>query len=240
MRKIHLFIALLITLSFASCKDNTEKAITEETTEVETTEVNQELDNAPTLPMDVITVYHTVRDYDSWRRGFDADSVARNASGLSFVAVERSVEKPNDVKIVLAPSDMDDAKSFIDNPRLKTVMDSLGVLSKPEIHFWNIIRYNTEHKKDGGTRLEITHKVNDFDTWVKGYDREGKETRAANGLNDLALGRGVDDPNMVHVVFAVTDIDKAKARINDPELKKLMEEAGVIGAPTITFYNDAN
>jgi hypothetical protein len=32
---------------------------------------------------------------------------------------------------------------------------------------------------------------------------------------------------------------KAKARISSPELKKLMTDAGVTGAPTIKFYSQA-
>ena len=54
------------------------------------------------------------------------------------------------------------------------------------------------------------------------------------------MGRGKDDPNMVHLVFGVTDMAKLKVRLADPALKKLMEEAGVVGAPAITFYNDAS
>ena len=80
--------------------------------------------------------------------------------------------------------------------------------------------------------------MKNFDEWVKVFDGEGSQTRADNGLEDLALGRGIDDPNMVHIVFAVTDMAKAKARLANPALKKLMEDAGVVGAPTITFYND--
>lgn len=111
------------------------------------------------------------------------------------------------------------AKAFIADPRLKDVMDKLGVISKPVVNFWSIIRYNTENQKTGGARLEIVHKVKDFDAWVKVFDAEGPATRAANGMNDLVLGRGVDDPNLVHIVFDVTNMAKAKARLADPALK---------------------
>jgi len=50
----------------------------------------------------------------------------------------------------------------------------------------------------------------------------------------------VDDPNLVYVVFEVTDITKAKARLANPALKKIMVDAGVVGTPTITFYSDAS
>ena len=53
---------------------------------------------------------------------------------------------------------------------------------------------------------------------------------------ERGMARGMDDPNMVYIVFAVTDMDKAKARITSEELKTLMTDAGVEGPPSITFY----
>ena len=194
----------------------------------------------PTVPFDVVTIYHTVKDYKTWRQAFDADTTRRNASGFTFVAVERAADKPDNVKIVLMASDLAKAKAFATDPGLKEAMDKAGVISKPDLKFWKIVRFNPENQKANGTRVEIVHKVKDFDTWLKGFDAEGPATRAANGMNDMVLGRGVDDPNMVHVVFDVTDIAKAKARVNDPALKKIMIDAGVIGIPTITFYTDSS
>ena len=240
MKKINLLFALGISLGIASCNNGSEKSAAAETKDTATSVTNEPAKTGPTLPMDVITIYHTVKDYNQWRPGFDTDSVARLASGLSFVAVEKSADKPNDVKIVLAPSDMAKAKAFIADPRLKDVMDKLGVISKPVVNFWSIIRYNTENQKTGGARLEIVHKVKDFDAWVKVFDAEGPATRAANGMNDLVLGRGVNEPNMVHIVFDVTNMAKAKSRLAEIKKKKLMEDAGVVGSPTITFYNDAS
>ncbi len=240
MKKINLLLALSISLGIASCNNGSEKTTTAETKDTANTKAIEPAQTGPTLPMDVVTIYHTVKDYKQWRPGFDADSVARNASGLSFVAVERSADKPNDVKIVLAPSDMAKAKAFVADPRLKDVMDKLGVSTKPVVNFWSIIRFNPEKRVPGGVLHEFTFKVKDFDAWEKVFDSEGVATRQANGWEDIVLGRGTDDPNMVHIVFGVTDMAKAKARAASPELKKLTEVAGVLGKPTITFYNDAS
>jgi hypothetical protein len=238
MKKINLLLALSISVGIVSCNNGSEKTTTAATADTATTIAVEPAQTGPTLPMDVITIYHTVKDYNQWRPGFDADSIARTASGLSFVAVERSADKPNDVKVVLAPSDMAKAKVFVADPRLKDVMGKLGVISKPVINFWSIIRFSPEKRVPGGVLQEFTIKVKDFDAWVKVFDSEGPTTRAANGWEDIVLGRGKDDPNMVHIVFGVTDMAKAKARTASPELKKLTEEAGVIDAK-ITFYNDA-
>ncbi len=36
--------------------------------------------------------------------------------------------------------------------------------------------------------------------------------------------------------FAVSDMAKAKARLKDPALKKIMTDAGVISEPVFEFY----
>ena len=84
--------------------------------------------------------------------------------------------------------------------------------------------------------LVVVHKVKDFDIWLKAYDGEGKAKRMENGLIDRSLSRGIDDPNMVTVIFVVTDMAKAKARIGSEELKKLMMDAGVEGPPQISYF----
>jgi hypothetical protein len=83
-------------------------------------------------------------------------------------------------------------------------------------------------------------KVKDFDAWVKMFDGEGTEKRATEGFTDAVLARGVDDPNLVHIVFDVTDMTKAKAAIASPEKKKLMMDAGVEGTPKVEFFNSAD
>jgi hypothetical protein len=85
----------------------------------------------------------------------------------------------------------------------------------------------------------IKHKVKDFDAWLKVFDNEGMDARKSFGIIDRGLARGVDDPNMVYIVFAVENWEKANARFNSEELKKLMTEAGVEGSPTIIRYNIA-
>ncbi|MEI6087032.1 MAG: hypothetical protein WCR66_05560 [Bacteroidota bacterium] len=194
----------------------------------------------PTLPMDVVTIYHTVKDYKTWRMAFDGDTARRKEAGFSFVAVERAAENLNNVKIVLAVSDLAKAKAFPSDPGLKVAMDKGGVISKPEMKFWKIVRFSPDNQKTLDTRLEIVHKVKNYDAWLKVYDAEGAATRSANGMNDIALGRGIDDSTLVHIVFEITDMSKVKARLADPAFKKIMMDAGVEGKPSFTFYKDAS
>ena len=82
--------------------------------------------------------------------------------------------------------------------------------------------------------MVVTHKVADYDKFQASYDAHDS-LRLANGLHSYVIGRGVDDPNMVLVAVKVDDMEKAKAFSKDAGLKNAMKQAGVTGAPTISF-----
>ena len=188
-------------------------------------------------PFDVVEMEHTVKDYAKWRPFFNTDSVNRKAIGLENIVVGRSIDKPNSILIVLQASDMQKAKAFSADPKLKEVMTKAGVISKPAIGYWHVIRFSPNMAIKEW--VEVTHKVKDFDAWVKVFDAEGPAIRAAQGMSDAVLSRGIDDPNLVHIVFDITDMAKAKAAIMSEEKKKLMMSAGVEGKPTVKFYKMA-
>ena len=188
-------------------------------------------------PFDVVEITHTVKDYAKWRPLFNSDSTARIASGMKEIVVGRGLDKNNNILVALQISDVPKAKAFATDPRLKAVMEKGGVISKPGVDYFHVIRFNPDSKEKQW--VTITHKVKDFDAWLKVFDAEGAATRASYGLIDVVLARGIDDPAIVHIVFDIKDMAKAKARMNAPELKKLMTDAGVEGAPKIEFYTTA-
>ncbi|HVV56031.1 MAG TPA: hypothetical protein VHC47_11925 [Mucilaginibacter sp.] len=189
------------------------------------------------VPFDVLDVRHTIKDYAKWRPIFDADSVNRKAAGMQELAVGREVDSANNILIAFKISDIAKARAMSADPKLKATMDQAGVISKPDFGYYHIIRFS------GGPNatqwVVINHRVKDFAAWLKVYDGEGEAKRASEGYTDRALGRGIDDTTMVHLVFQVTDMAKAKAAIFSDDKKKLMESAGVIGNPDIRFYNAA-
>ena len=190
---------------------------------------------APFVPFKVMSVTHTVKDFDVWKKSYDEHESMRVANGLTKLAVCRDMDSPNKVYVFVKMADVQKAKDFAANKDLKEAMQKGGVTSAPTFLYVDVVRFEESPTSNKG-RVRIGHKVKDFDTWLKAYDAEGKDTRAKNGLIDRALSRDLSDPNMVYVTFAISDLAKAKARINDPALKKIMTDAGVVGAPVINFY----
>jgi hypothetical protein len=190
---------------------------------------------AAATPFDVVDVIHTVKDYAKWRPMFDADSVNRKAAGGEDLAVARNVDSANSILVAVKVTDMAKAKAMLGDPKMKATMEKAGVIGKPDIHFYHMIRMTGSPSKQF---VVVNHKVKDFNAWLKVFDSEGAAKRASEGFTDRALGRGIDDTTMVHLVFGVTDMAKAKAAISSDDKKKLMESAGVIGKPDIRFYNN--
>jgi quinol monooxygenase YgiN len=235
MRNIKNFLKpvliLVFTVAFLSCKNNkTEKTVPEEAVAMDTTAAVAVFE-----PFKVIVIKHKVADYDQWRKGYDAHDSVRQAYGITHYMVGRGIDDANMIVVINKFSDIQKAKDFSVLPNLKDAMKKAGVTGKPEFSYYDVIR-NDSTKIDQKDRLMVTHRVKDFDAWLKVYDAEGTAKRMEEGLIDRGMARSVDDPNMVALVFAVTDMKKAKAAITSEAKKKLMMEAGVEGAPQMFFY----
>jgi quinol monooxygenase YgiN len=222
------FLAFIFVLTIISCKKN-EVKVEEKTAPVE-------VPAAPEFtPFKVIRIMHTVADYDKWRPAYDAHDSIRKSYGITHFHIGRDASNPNLVYIIDKIEDVKKAKDFAALPALKEAMKKGGVTSKPSFSYYEVIRFNdsTFTQKD---RLMVTHKVKDFDAWLKAYDAEGKAKRMEEGLIDRAMSRNLDNPNIVSLTFVVTDMAKAKASISSEAKKKVMMDAGVEGKPEIVFY----
>lgn len=195
--------------------------------------------NTALAPFKVVLIKHSVADYEKWKPAYVAHGSVRKEYGLTDLDLLRGIDNPNLILVVEKIADVKKAKEFTTLPDLKEAMEKAGVNSAPEFFYYDVIR-NDDSKINTKDRVMVTHKVKDFDAWVKVYDGEGKATRASEGMVDRVLARGIDDPNLVHIVLAVTDMAKAKAAIFSEGKKKLMTSAGVEGPPTIEFFKQAN
>lgn len=235
----------IITLTVAgmlfSCGEEKKEAAVEETTPAKDSATSMQIETPKAeekfTPFDVVEIRHNVKDFAKWKSAFDTDSTERMGSGLEQIVVAKNLNKPENVYIALKASDLKKAKDFAAAPRLKDVMDKAGVSSKPEVRFLHVIRFNPDAKEK--TWVVVTHKVKDFDAWLKVFDGEGTAARAEQGLYDAVMARDVDDPNTVMLVFDIKDLEKAKKAMMSEDKKKLMMSAGVEGVPSIEFYHDA-
>jgi hypothetical protein len=238
MKTIVTMIAVMAIFTFTSCKKASNKEVLAEAKMGDTIAPVAKED--PVFePFKIMAITHIVKDFAVWKKIFDEHESMRKANGITVRAIGRDMKNPNKVLLFLNIEDLQKAKDFSMSKDLKEAMQKSGVISKPETVFVDVVRFK-ESPAEFKDRLRVGHKVKDFEAWLKVYDAEGKETRLANGLIDRAISRNIDDPNMIYITFAVSDVAKAKARIKDPALKKIMTDAGVISEPVFDFYTSVN
>jgi quinol monooxygenase YgiN len=180
-------------------------------------------------------VKHTVKDYNAWKAVYMANDSLRDAYGISKYVIGRGTDDTTMTFVVEKISDIQKVKEFAASPGLKSAMESGGVTGTPTVAFAEMLRLDTSTNAQTN-RVIISCKVKDFDAWLKVFDGEGGSVRAAHGMADRALARDLDDPNTVYIAFIITDREKANARFQSEELKKLMADSGVEGPPSFFFY----
>lgn len=84
----------------------------------------------------------------------------------------------------------------------------------------------------------ITHRVEDYDHWRAVFDDKAS-LRQENGELSAQIFRNADDPNNVVLLFAWDNLDNARRYAQDPRLRAAMQDAGVIGPPTVVFLDEA-
>jgi hypothetical protein len=241
-----LLLAGSFAIAFAACNNAaTTIAATTDSTKTDSTKMDSTKTKAdttkaaaampaPVVPFDVAEQRETLKDFAAWKPKYDSNVALRKAAGLELLVLAQEMDKPNSIMMAYKTDDMQKAKDFYSAPATKERMMKAGVIGKPDFAYLHVIRFNpNSHEKQW---VEITHKVKNFAAWLKVYDDEGKDKRMSEGMVDVAMGRRVSDSNMVHLVFDITDMAKAKAALASPDKKKLMMSAGVMGVPKVMFF----
>jgi len=187
------------------------------------------------IPFKVVIVQHRIKNFEKAETEyFNRDSL-RKTYGISHYVIGRDLKDSNVVFVVDKIEDMEKAKAFYALPGAKDVMKKAGVSSPPAFTYAEFVRVNDSPVQflDG---LAVTHHVKNYDAWLKSYDGKGDSSRRDYGLIERGIARNLYDSNTVSVLFEVSDMAKAKARMASPELKKLMSDAGVDSPPTFRWY----
>ncbi len=81
-------------------------------------------------------VRHTVAEYDTWRKAYDAAEALRAKHGCSGQRVMRVPGDPNDVAATHEFPTLAQAEAFANDPALKAAMEQAGVTSLPRIEIF--------------------------------------------------------------------------------------------------------
>ncbi|HKC69739.1 MAG TPA: hypothetical protein VKG26_15985 [Bacteroidia bacterium] len=89
-----------------------------------------------------VTIINTieVKDFASFKKGFDAGEPVRQKGGIKFINMYQSVDNANMITIVEEAASAEAAKAFFTDPKAKEAMEKAGVTSKPELKILNKVQ----------------------------------------------------------------------------------------------------
>lgn len=178
-----------------------------------------------------LSISHEVADYDNWRAVFDNFSTDRKESGINDLFVKQNINNTNSITVFSKVTNLEKAKEFMSSPTLKEAMAKAGVISQPEIVFYNSA---DEYEAISPSSLitTISHSVTDVSAWKKTYYASG-DLRNNAGIVDHYLLISLSDENVVTVLGSSSSAEGFLNFISNPDLKKTMEKAGVSSKPEV-------
>jgi quinol monooxygenase YgiN len=83
----------------------------------------------------------------------------------------------------------------------------------------------------------VIHTVEDYEKWKKVFDEDASRRKSLGGKG-ARLYRNADNPNQIILVWDWESAEKARQFATSPDLREVMERAGVVGMPQIIFLEE--
>ncbi len=131
-------------------------------------------------------------------------------------------------------SDLDVAHAFAASDELRERMAEAGVVGPPEMTWVTPLREEVVWDRELPAFI-LSHEVADLDAWLEGYDG-AEELRRSNGIIGHAANQSVDNPSVIVVYHQAESIETLQAFLANPDLKEVMEAAGVTSEPEVSFH----
>lgn len=223
MSQLRLFILLVLVggLFWSSCtgrKDQQGKSLAFDSVKL-----------TPYSGTTAVAITHEVRDYKGWLASYNEHSDPN-----SRLSIYSSPDDSNLITVFELTRSHEEARTAFLSPEFRQLMTDEGVISEPVLAYFDI-KFRVTAPTEKKYRLGVSHEVNDYSHWKKIFDQDESIRMKAN-LELRAISTSADNPNMVNILFATDDIDKAKDVINSEELRKRMSEAGVRTEPVFAVF----
>lgn len=85
--------------------------------------------------MGYLLVRHKVKEFQEWKRIFDAHKHAQLEAGLRIEKVMRNLYQPDEVFLFFEVIDLAKARAFVFGPQVPEAQEESGIVDKPDIYF---------------------------------------------------------------------------------------------------------
>jgi hypothetical protein len=87
------------------------------------------------MAMGYLLVRHKVKEFQEWKRVFDAHKHAQVEAGLRIEKVMRNLYEPNEVFLFFEVVDLAKARGFVFGSQVPKAQHESGVVDNPDIYF---------------------------------------------------------------------------------------------------------
>jgi quinol monooxygenase YgiN len=187
----------------------------------------------PQMPPYAAVVTHRVKNFDTWKAGFDTAADARKQASIVAHGVMRGATDDKLVGVYLAATDPEKLQAFFETKQLKDSMKAAGAQGKPTIYvFKSVSEKMAPPAKNAVVGAVVEFDVKDFAAFQQAIDAQS-DARSAAGILGYGLGQSLKKPNTAYLYLQSDDAAKLKAYLNAKETKKAMKDAGARGAPPV-------
>ncbi|MGZ9221655.1 MAG: putative quinol monooxygenase [Anaerolineales bacterium] len=81
--------------------------------------------------------------------------------------------------------------------------------------------------------INVRHTVADYEKWRPFFDGDDARRSAAGASGVNQVYRDADDPNTITIVMEWDNAENARKFLDDPALREVMQQAGVVGMPAV-------
>jgi hypothetical protein len=186
------------------------------------------------LPPVALAVSFDVADFDTWKASFDPFTEQRQAAGILGHHINRGRNNPNSLTIYLPASDRAGVEAFFGAASTAERMQASGIVSQPQLMWMKPVQEDVVWDRETPS-LIVSHAVADFDAWLETYNA-GHDLRRGAGVIGDAANQSLDDPSVAIIFHQAESFEALEALMANPEILAVMQKAGVVSEPTVSWY----
>ena len=86
----------------------------------------------------------------------------------------------------------------------------------------------------------VHFSIQDYSTWQSVFDDRVETREEWGATGEEFVFRNTDDPNELFVIMGWDDLEKARSFTQSDVLREGMQQAGVVGRPTMYFLEEGD
>lgn len=189
----------------------------------------------PLAPAYSVFVFHTIRDFPSFKAYLDKNEEFRRKLGATAHVLSLPEGASDQAIVHYVVQDPDRVKKLIESPEIATLARQPGSPEDSRVIFAKDVAYKRamEWPAESYTVL-YKFEVTDFDTWKAKFD-QNQPWRERVGIIGYGLHREIGESNTVIVHFVAESLDTIREMATLPEIVEAMKASGVTGSPKPVF-----